>query len=240
MSEWWTYRPSDFLMFSPRTYYRLFEIYNRALWPAQIAALIAGILLIVFLARPSPARGRTAAGILAGAWLWVGVAFHLGRYASIHTGAKYFAGACILEALLLLWLGVLRGTVVSERRTDVGDRIGIALVATAVVLLPCAGPVLGRDWHAMEIFGLAPDPTALATLGALLVVRWRSGWLLWIVPGVWCAFSGATLWAMGARDAWMLPLGAGVALGTAIVARSRARRTSGLASDEAGKSRPLQ
>ena len=25
MSEWWTYRPSDFLLFAPRTYYRLFE-----------------------------------------------------------------------------------------------------------------------------------------------------------------------------------------------------------------------
>ena len=28
MSEWWTYRLSNFLLFSPRTYYRLFELYN--------------------------------------------------------------------------------------------------------------------------------------------------------------------------------------------------------------------
>ena len=28
MSEWWTYRLSDFLMFSPRTYHRLFELHN--------------------------------------------------------------------------------------------------------------------------------------------------------------------------------------------------------------------
>ena len=33
MSEWWTYHLSDFLLFAPRTYYRLFELYNAAIWP---------------------------------------------------------------------------------------------------------------------------------------------------------------------------------------------------------------
>ena len=36
MSEWWTYTISDFLMFSPRTYYRMLERYNTAIWPGQI------------------------------------------------------------------------------------------------------------------------------------------------------------------------------------------------------------
>jgi hypothetical protein len=27
MSEWWSYSLSDFLLFSPRTYYRLFDLY---------------------------------------------------------------------------------------------------------------------------------------------------------------------------------------------------------------------
>lgn len=33
MSEWWTYRLSDFLMFSPATYWRMVERYNREVWP---------------------------------------------------------------------------------------------------------------------------------------------------------------------------------------------------------------
>ena len=45
MSEWWTYTLSDFLLFSPRTYYRLFEIYNAAIWPAQIVALGLGLAM---------------------------------------------------------------------------------------------------------------------------------------------------------------------------------------------------
>jgi hypothetical protein len=28
MSEWWTYRPEDFLLFSPRVYWRMFELQN--------------------------------------------------------------------------------------------------------------------------------------------------------------------------------------------------------------------
>ena len=39
MSEWWTYTPADFLLFSPRVYYRLFELYNRSFWPVAIVTL---------------------------------------------------------------------------------------------------------------------------------------------------------------------------------------------------------
>ena len=46
MSEWWTYELSDFLLFSPRTYYRLFELYNRDVWPAQILALALGVAIV--------------------------------------------------------------------------------------------------------------------------------------------------------------------------------------------------
>ena len=46
MSEWWTYTLSDFLLFSPRTYYRLFELYNAEIWPAQIVALTLGVVLV--------------------------------------------------------------------------------------------------------------------------------------------------------------------------------------------------
>ena len=47
MSEWWTYRPEDFLLFSPRVYWRMFELHNAALWPLQVLALAAGLIIIV-------------------------------------------------------------------------------------------------------------------------------------------------------------------------------------------------
>ena len=58
MSEWWTYSLSDFLLFSPRTYYRLFELYNREIWPAQMAALVLGAGIVALLGRGEAAAGR--------------------------------------------------------------------------------------------------------------------------------------------------------------------------------------
>ncbi|WP_420799541.1 DUF6064 family protein [Noviherbaspirillum sedimenti] len=63
----------------------------------------------------------------------------------------------------------------------------------------------------MEMFGLAPDPTAVATLGLLLCTS-RVPWLLLALPLLWCAISGATLFTMGAPDAWVAPATALLAL----------------------------
>jgi hypothetical protein len=65
MSEWWTYRLSDFLLFAPNTYYRLFELYNDAIWPLQLAGLALGAVLLVLLVRDRPYSSRVIARILA-------------------------------------------------------------------------------------------------------------------------------------------------------------------------------
>ena len=46
MSEWWTYGLSDFLMFSPRTWWRLAEQYHRSLWPVQWVGLAASMVAV--------------------------------------------------------------------------------------------------------------------------------------------------------------------------------------------------
>ena len=47
MAEWWTYRPEDFLLFSPRVYWRLFELHNAAVWPVQVPALLLGAAILI-------------------------------------------------------------------------------------------------------------------------------------------------------------------------------------------------
>jgi hypothetical protein len=84
MSEWWTYSLSDFLLFSPRTYYRLFELYNADIWPGQVAALALGFAILVLLRSQGAQRGRIIAGILAACWLWVAWGFLYTRYATIN------------------------------------------------------------------------------------------------------------------------------------------------------------
>ena len=159
------YRLRDFLMFSPRTYNRLFEHYNHDVWPLQLLALAVGIVILI--------RPRVTAPLLAIAWLWVAYAFFWQRFSTIHTFAKWFAIAFAVEALLLC---LYRGT----------SRAALVLFAVVLFVYPIIPP-------RHEMFGIAPDPTALGTL--LLAARWRER----VIPILWCAFSAATLLAMAMR-----------------------------------------
>jgi hypothetical protein len=214
MSEWWTYRLSDLLLFSSQTYFRLFELYNAAIWPAQVVAILLSIGIPVLLRRPSGAvKGRLIAGILAAFWLWIAIAFQLRRYATINWAAVYFAWAFGLQAALLVWTGIIRGRLEFAPRLDRVARIGAGIFLFALFVQPLIGPLLGRSWRQVQILGVAPDPTAVATLGLLLVVSGRVRWELMVIPLLWCAVSGATLWTLGAPDKWVMPV-AGLAAGT--------------------------
>jgi Family of unknown function (DUF6064) len=208
MSEWWTYGLRDLLLFSPRTYYRLFELYNLEWWPLQILALALGAAVFVLLLRGGERAGRAIALILALCWLWVAWAFHWQRYASINLAASYFAWAFVVQALLLLWSGVVRGRLTPAAVGRLQQRAGLALILFAILIFPLIGPLLGRSWTQAEVFGMAPDPTALATLGVLLLAGSRPAWALFPVPVAWCLISGATLWAMDAPDFAVVPLAA--------------------------------
>jgi hypothetical protein len=226
MSEWWTYTLSDFLLFSPRTYYRLIELYNAAVWPAQIVTAGLGLAILAFLGRASAVRGRSIAAILAGCWLFVAIAFHAHRYATVNWAAVYFAWGFGLEAALLIWTGVVRGRLMFGRSIDRANRAGLWIFLFALVIEPMAGPLLGRGWRQAEVFGVAPDPTAIATLGILLLASGPGSRVLIVIPAVWCAISGATLLAMKAPDAWVVPLAALVVVSLVIsnaLTRRRAR-----------------
>ena len=217
MSEWWTYSLSDFLLFSPRTYYRLFELYNAAIWPAQILALPVGVAVAALLWTGRPGPARAALALLALCWFWVAWAYHFHRYATINWAAVYLAAVFAVQGVLLLaaaaagWVSV---------RTDAAavSWIGFGVLAFALAVQPLVGPALGRAWSQIELFGVAPDPTVLATLGALVLISGPLRWALLPVPVAWCAVTGVTQWTMGSPDASIMPVAAALVL--AAVARS--------------------
>lgn len=215
MSEWWSYRLSDFLLFSARTYYRLFELYNADIWPAgQIAAGLVGLALVFAALRGGVAAARSACALLAGCWLWVAWAFHLQRYAAINWAATGFAAAFALEGMLLLAIGGTSTRLRIGAVRGLRGYAGVALLLFALLVQPWLGMLFGRSWRQAELFALAPDPSALGTLGLLLLLRPVDGtkpvfaWLLWPIPLLWCLVSAATLWTMQAPDALLLPCAA--------------------------------
>ena len=178
MSDWASYRLGDFLMFTPRTYARLFEQYNRDLWPLHVVAIAIGLVILILARREKP---RVVAALLAVVWLWVAWAFFFERYSNIHTFANWFAAAFALEAVLLI--AYFRKPIFK-----------LPLLFFAIVLI--VYPLLSAR---REVFGMVPDPTALGTIPIVLMQPGRARWLLLPIPFLWCAFSAVTLLAMAAR-----------------------------------------
>ena len=231
MSEWWTYRPSDFLLFSARTYHRLFELYNADVWPAHLLVIGLGLALCAALWQERAWAPRATCALLAVAWLWVAWAFHWQRFASINWAASWFAAAFAIEGVLLLgWAVFDANAQVAGRPGGRARKVGLFLWLFALAVQPVIGTLLGRPWQQAEVLGLAPDPTVLGTLGVLLLVRPgnRTGaaaprrlaiawWLLCPIPLLWCAITGMTLATMASAEALLLP-GAAL-LATAVAAR---------------------
>lgn len=221
MSEWWSYRPSDFLLFAPRAYYRLVETYNVESWPWQAVAIAAALALIALAWRRAQHAGRVVALVLAFAWGAVAWRFHWDRYATINWAAMYFAGAFALQAALLAFTALVGGLDyggTSRRRRYAG----LALIVAALAVLPFAALAAGRPWRQLEVAGLSPDPTAIFTLGLLLIAR-RAHLALYVVPVLWCLASGLTLWTMKAPDAFIPVLAALVAAAAVVSLRLRDR-----------------
>jgi hypothetical protein len=221
MSEWWTYSLTDFLLFSPRTYYRLFELYNLAIWPTQLATLAGGIAIVLAWRHGGRAHGRIVTGMLAACWLWIAWAYLLGHYDTINWAGSYFAIGFVLQGVLLVWFGIVRDRLRLAWWREVRSRVGLGVFLFALVIYPVLAPLLGRPWLQAEIFGVAPDPTVVATLG-ILVAAERPMWTLIVIPLLWCAISGTTLWTMESPDASVLPVMAILAL----VLMLQARRTT--------------
>ena len=221
MSEWWTYRLSDFLMFSPRSYRRLFELVNADLWPAQLLVLAAGAAVMVALWRRHRHAAALAWAVLALAWALVGWAFHWRRFEPINWAAAGFALAFGVQAFVFAVASLWAARAPRPPGPDGPARLaGLGLLLGAL-LWPLIAAAAGRSWLQVPAFGVAPDPTVLATLGVLLLAAWRGGSrrarllraaALWLVPLAWCAVGAAMAWTLDEPDAVLLPAAAAGAL----------------------------
>jgi len=196
MTEWWTYGLSDFLMFSPQAYWRLVARHNDAWWPAQLLGIVSSFGLLVALRESAVGAQRMVMLVLAAAWAWVGWAFFSLRYTEIFLGATWLARACGLEAAMLLAFALLPPA--PRRHVPDRERTIALVLGCAALAYPLLAWCTGHRWIEAEVFGFMPDPTTLATLGALLALHQggRRRAVLAVIPMLFLLLGLATRWLL--------------------------------------------
>jgi hypothetical protein len=202
------------LSFTAEVFFALLAQYNATLWPLQIPALLLGLAAIILACRPMPGGDRTICVVLAVAWLWTGIAFLWSWFATISFAAPAAAACFVLQGLLLLWSGAVRGRLRFRFGRDAAAWAGLGIAGVGLGLYPMLGAALGRDWAALPVFGLAPCPTVIVTIGLLLLAEGRWPVALMIVPLLWGLAAGLAAWDLGIPETLLiLPVAAaGLAL----------------------------
>lgn len=204
MEDWLTYSTEDFILFSPDTYFRLFELYYTAAWPAAVLAAVAAAVIVAALWRGTQQAIRISLWIAAALWIWVAVMFHLGHYATINWAAVYFAGAFAAQGIAM-GIYAWRGKITARPVSFIGWA-AFAVVLFSIILNPILDWAVGRTFAQAGWFGLAPDPTVMATLGLLALLQSPMRWALMVIPIIWCAVTGVVLSVLGSPTYAMPPI----------------------------------
>jgi hypothetical protein len=211
------------LPFTREQFFDVFAAYNTALWPAVLALWLASALVAVLLfARPHRVSGRVVSMLLAVHWAWSALAYHAAFFSAINPAAWAFAAFFLIEAVLFLWSGTVRGPLRFVPRSS-----GWAPVAWALIVYALVYPVINAVQHGTLVripaFGV-PCPTTIFTAGLLLLETSRS-WTLRIVPIAWSVIGGSAALLLGVRADYALPVAALALVLTLLFPRRHTHRT---------------
>ena len=213
------------LPFSAREFFEVFVRYNTAVWPVQIALVVAAMVAVVLAWRPRPGSERAIGVILGALWLWMAVVYHLIFFRTINPAAKVFALLFLAEAAILLFQVGWKRRVRFVRRPGLRGAVGAVLVAFALAGYPALAHALGHRFPALPTFGL-PCPTVIFTLGILSWAEPRPHWSMLAIPLAWSALGASAAVQLGVWEDLGL-VAAGLVLVFSLVVAPSASTTTG-------------
>lgn len=213
------------LPFNHDQFIGVFAAYNEAVWPAQVVAYLAGVMVLVAIALRRPWAGSAVASMLALMWAWTGVAYHGLHFSTINSAARLFAGVFVLQALALAWWAWRRPPELAFG-LDLQRGVGLALIVYAMVAYPLLGVAVGLHYPAMPTFGITPCPLTLFAFGVLLMARNAVPWWLLLIPVLWSLVGGSAAFLLNVPQDWVLLFSGIVMVCFGVAAAQRARRAS--------------
>ena len=209
------------LPFTVREFFEVFARYNAAIWPMQVVLVALAVLCVLLVHTRFALRSRVVSWILAGLWLWTGLAYHLAHFAAINPAARLFGALCLGQGILFAWVGAGGRKLLLDRPAGVPGLVAWVLIAFAIVVYPYVSWLSGHPYMASPTFG-APCPTTIFTFGMLWLARPPLPRYVLAVPLIWSAIGGSAAFALGVRQDLGL-VAAGVSGLWLLLARGHAR-----------------
>lgn len=210
--------------FTVDEFFAVFAGYNAAIWPMQIVAYLAGLLIVVVLRHPSRSSDMVIMSALAAMWAVNGIGYHLLHFTPVNPAARLFAVLFVAQAALLAVSSyVWRHRIIFDPGRSLMTTLGLLLMLFALVGYPALGFLAGHRYPAVPMFGIAPCPTTIFTIGLLMLGDWKvARWLL-IVPVLWSFVGGSAAVLLDVPQDYALIVSGILVLGIA-AARLRSRR----------------
>ncbi|MCC7425377.1 MAG: hypothetical protein IT557_00585 [Alphaproteobacteria bacterium] len=214
------------LPFTTDAFFALFAEYNRTLWPTHVATWGLGLIALAPLLRRDRAgvASAVAAGALALLWAVNATAYHLAFFTRINPAAWGFGALFLAQAAVFAMLGVAGSRLRFAWRGGAAGLAGAVAILYALVAYPLIGWALGHGWPGAPVFGMAPCPTVIFTIGLLLCAERPLPALAAVIPLLWAVIGGSASWLLSVPEDLGLPA-AGLALLARLLAE-RARRLS--------------
>lgn len=194
--------------FTVEEFLAVFAAYNSAIWPLQIVAYCAGLLAVAALWHKWLRASRLIPVILALLWACNGIGYHFLYFSTINPLANGFAFLFVLQAILFVVTAMSADKLQFVAEQNVRSAAGFCLIVYALLIYPILGMFAGHGLMAGPMFGVAPCPTTIFTIGVLLLARSR--WVPWlsIIPVLWSLVGLAAALQLGIPEDLGLPIAA--------------------------------
>lgn len=213
------------LPFTPEQFFGVFEQYNEAVWPAQVAISIAAAIAFYLVLKPGKYSNKVISSILAFFWLWMGIVYHWSFFASINPAARIFGVFFVLEGLIFLFEGILRDNLAFSFRKDWYSAAGIVLMLFGLIIYPILGHFLDHNYPSTPTFGL-PCPTTIFTIGALLLANKFPRYVA-VIPLLWSVLGFSASISLGVEEDVSLLIAGLIGMGTLIIKREKVTQKTG-------------
>jgi membrane protease YdiL (CAAX protease family) len=196
--------------FTVAQFFAVFADYNAAIWPLQIVAYGLGGVAVITLWMRGPLSNQVILLVLAILWALNGIGYHFLFFSEINPIAKAFALFFLLQSILFAAAAWVPNDLRFDIRLNFRSLAGLLFIVYALLIYEVLGYWAGHGLMAGPLFGVAPCPTTILTIGMLILARGK--WVVWlsIIPILWSLIGVAAALQFGVPEDLALPVAGAV------------------------------